>query len=189
MRARPATAVLPGGPLRNAYRGQGHPDGSGPLPGLVAVGDSVATTTPTFGRGLTTTFVQIRQFLFLLDGGADPQLIGEPFGAWCDENMLPWVLDHVRMDTDTVRRWQGGDVDVTRPLPADLILAAAAVDERIGASVPGYVTMLELPSCLDPAEPLARAVYESGWRPARSPGPSRDELVDVVRTAVLASAS
>jgi hypothetical protein len=48
--------------------------------------------------------------------------------------------------------------------------------------------MLELPSCLDPVEPLARAVYESGWRPAYSAGPNRDELVDLVR-AVLAPAA
>jgi 2-polyprenyl-6-methoxyphenol hydroxylase-like FAD-dependent oxidoreductase len=186
-RARPVTDVLPGGPLRNAYRGQGRPDGSGPLPGLVGVGDSVATTTPTFGRGLTTTFVQIRQLLALLDDGVDPDLVAEPFGAWCDESMLPWVLDHLRMDTDLVRRWQGGDVDVTRRLPSDLIMAASAVDERIGASMPGYLSMLELPSCLDPAEPLARAAYETGWRPPFSPGPTRDELVELVREAVRAT--
>jgi hypothetical protein len=30
--------------------------------------------------------------------------------------------------------------------------------------------MMELPSCLDPVEPLARAVYESGWRRPFTPG-------------------
>jgi hypothetical protein len=187
-RATPVTDVLPGGPLRNAYRGQGRVDGSGPLPGMVSVGDSVATTTPTFGRGLTTTFVQIRQLLALLDDGAEPDLVAEPFGAWCEANMLPWVLDHVRMDTDQVRRWEGGDVDLTRPLPSDLILVAGAVDPRIGESMPGYLTMLELPACLEPAEPLARAVYESGWRRPYAAGPTRDELVEIVGSAVLASA-
>ena len=66
-------------------------------------------------------------------------------------------------------------------------MAASAVDERIGASMPGYLSMLELPSCLDPAEPLARAVYETGWRPPYSPGPTRDELVDLVHEAVRAT--
>jgi hypothetical protein len=37
--------------------------------------------------------------------------------------------------------------------------------------------MVDLPSCLDPVEPFARAVYRSGWRPAHSPGPTRDELL------------
>ena len=44
--------------------------------------------------------------------------------------------------------------------------------------------MTELPASLAPAEPLARAVYESGWRQPFSDGPTRDELIDVLRTAV-----
>jgi hypothetical protein len=43
--------------------------------------------------------------------------------------------------------------------------------------------MTALPETLRPAEPLARAVYQGGWRPAHAPGPSRDELVDVIRAA------
>ena len=34
------------------------------------------------------------------------------------------------------------------------------------------------------AEPWARAVYETGWRAPYSPGPSRDELVAVLRTPI-----
>ncbi len=188
-RARPVTDVLPGGPLRNAYRAQRAVDGDRPLPGLVSVGDSVATTTPTFGRGVTTTFVQIRTLMELLDDGTAPDVVAEPFGRWCEENMLPWVLDHVRMDTDLVRRWEGGDVDLTRRLPSDLIMAAAEVDPRIGAAMPGYLTMREGPSCLDPVEPFARAVYESGWRAPYSPGPTRDELVEIVGAALRPAAS
>jgi 2-polyprenyl-6-methoxyphenol hydroxylase-like FAD-dependent oxidoreductase len=183
-RAEPVTEVLPGGPLRNVYRRQGGLDGRPALPGLVSVGDAVATTTPTFGRGLATTFLQIRQLLALLDTGADPALVGEPFDAWCEANMLPWVLDHTHMDGDLVRRWQGGDVDLTQRLPSDLILSAATLDPRIGQVSPGYLSMLELPSCLDAAEPLARAVYQSGWRPGHSSGPTRNELVDILDAAM-----
>ncbi|HEX2705563.1 MAG TPA: FAD-dependent oxidoreductase [Candidatus Lustribacter sp.] len=183
-RALPVTGVLVGGPLRNTYRGQRGVDGRSVLPGLVSVGDSVATTTPTFGRGVATTFLQVRQLLALVDASADPALVGEPFDAWCEANMLPWVLDHTHMDGDLVRRWQGGGVDLTRRLPSDLILSAATVDPRIGQAAPGYLSMRELPSCLDPVEPLARAVYESGWRPAYSPGPTRDELVDIIDAAI-----
>ena len=45
-RSRPTSAVLVGGALRNVYRSQVH------VPGLVTVGDAVATTTPTRGRGV-----------------------------------------------------------------------------------------------------------------------------------------
>ena len=187
-RAVPVTEVLPGGPLRNAYRGQGGVDGRPTTPGLVSVGDSVATTTPTFGRGLATTFLQVRALLALLDATDEPALVGEAFDAWCDENMLPWVLDHVHMDVDTVRRWQGGDIDLSRRLPSDRILAATPMDERIGQASPGYLGMLALPSSLDPVEPLAHAVYASGWRPAYSEGPNRDELVAIVDDAMRGAA-
>jgi 2-polyprenyl-6-methoxyphenol hydroxylase-like FAD-dependent oxidoreductase len=186
-RAEPVTDVLPGGPLRNAYRGQEGIDGRTAMPGLVSVGDAVATTTPSFGRGVATTFLQVRQLLALLDGAADPSMVGEAFDAWCRDNMLPWVRDHVHMDGDLVRRWQGGHIDLSQRLPSDLILAAAAVDPRINAAASIYMSMRELPGCLDPVEPLARSVYETGWRRPYSPGPDRGELVDIIERAVRTS--
>jgi 2-polyprenyl-6-methoxyphenol hydroxylase-like FAD-dependent oxidoreductase len=183
-RATPVTGVLPGGALYNTYRGQRGRDGRPFIPGLVSVGDAVATTTPIFGRGVATTFVQAEHLLALVDSEPDPGFVGEPFDAWCEQNMLPWVADHVQMDGDAVRRWEGGDIDLTRRLPSDLILAAAERDPGIGPATGGYVSMLRLPSCLDPVEPLARAVYASGWRPAFTPGPTRAELRDVVAEAL-----
>jgi hypothetical protein len=88
------------------------------------------------------------------------------------------------MDGDVVRRWEGGDVDLSRRLPSDLILAAAERDPEIGPATGGYLSMLQLPSSLDPVEPLARAVYESGWRPEPTPGPTRQELREVVAAAL-----
>ena len=183
-RAAPMTDVLPGGPLRNTYRGQQGRDGRPCVPGLVSVGDAVATTTPIFGRGVATTFLQALQLLVLLDSEPDPALVGEPFDAWCADNMLPWVVDHVEMDGDAVRRWEGGDIDLTRRLPSDLILAAAEREPRIGPATGGYFSMLQLPSCLDPVEPLARSVYETGWRPGFTPGPTRRDLREVVASAL-----
>jgi 2-polyprenyl-6-methoxyphenol hydroxylase-like FAD-dependent oxidoreductase len=183
-RAAPVTDVLPGGALYNTYRGQGGRDGRSFIPGLVSVGDAVATTTPIFGRGVAMTYMQACHLLALLDSEPDPGLVGEPFDAWCEQNMLPWVADHVQMDGDAVRRWEGGDIDVTRRLPSDLVLTAAEKDPDIGPATGGYISMLRLPSCLDPVEPLARTVYESGWRPEFTPGPTRGELRDVVAAAV-----
>ena len=179
-RASPVSDVLPGGPLHNDYRGQQGRDGRPCVPGLVSVGDAVATTTPIFGRGVTTTFLQVLQLLALLDTTAEPAFVGEPFDAWCEANMRPWVVDHVEMDGDAVRRWEGGDVDLGRRLPSDLILGAGEREPRIGTAIGGYLSMLELPSSLDPVEPLARDVYRSGWRRPFTPGPDRRELRDIV---------
>ena len=187
-RSRPITPVLPGGPLLNAYRGQTGHDGRLALPGLVFVGDAVATTTPTFGRGVTTTLLQAQQLLRLIDEhGPDTGAIGESFDAWCAEQIKPWVDDHVRMDESTRRRWAGEEVDLRQPLPSDLILAAAEADPNIRPVIGGYLSMTTLPSSLRAVEPRARALYASGWRPRLAPGPSRNELADIVRTALRTS--
>ena len=180
-RAQPTSPVLVGGALRNVYRRQAG------TPGLVSVGDSVATTTPTRGRGIAMACMQIAALLSMLDEGADPITIAEPFGAWCDRSIEPWVADHIAIDGGMVRRWQDEDLDLSVPLTSDLIADAVQADPRIGPHAGGYFAMTALPETLTPAEPLARAVYESGWRPAYAPGPSRDELVEVIVGTVLCS--
>ncbi len=62
----PTSDVQIGGGMRNSYRPQAT------RPGLVAIGDAVATTAPTAGRGVAMASMQIRALLALLDGGADP---------------------------------------------------------------------------------------------------------------------
>jgi hypothetical protein len=173
-RAVPTSDVLVGGALRNVYKPQAG------LPGLITVGDAVSTTTPTAGRGIAMTSMQISALLELLDDGADPVRMAEPFEQWSSNNIRPWVDDHIVLDTESVRLWRGEDIDLTRPLSSTRILDAALVDERISTYAAGYIAMTDLPATLAPAEPLARAVYETGWRPPRSEGPSRDELVEVI---------
>jgi hypothetical protein len=180
-RAYPTSAVLVGGALRNVYRRQPT------TPGLVRVGDSVATTTPTRGRGIAMACMQVNALLHLIDEGADPATVAEPFGGWCDNNIEPWVADHIAIDGGMVKRWQGVDLDPGLPLTSDLIAAAADADPRINQHAAGYFAMTALPTTLAPAEPLARAVYRSGWRPAYAPGPTRNELVDVIQAAIPAA--
>jgi 2-polyprenyl-6-methoxyphenol hydroxylase-like FAD-dependent oxidoreductase len=187
-RSRPITDVLAGGALVNHYRGQTGPDGRLALPGLVFAGDAVCATTPMFGRGVTTSLLQARELLRLVDEhGTDVVAVGEGLDAWGDAHLRPWVEDHVAMDEASRRRWAGADVDLSTRLPSDLIMAAAAVDPAIGPAIGPYAAMVAGPSCLDAMEPLARAVYESGWRPAPAPGPDRRELVELVRSTMAAA--
>jgi hypothetical protein len=177
------SGVLLGVRLLNVYRPQlGRR-------GLVALGDAVATTAPTAGRGVAMASMQIGGLLGLLDAGAGPDSIAEPFGAWCDRLIRPWVQDHLANDAEAARRWQGADLDLTQPLTSAAIVAAAQVDPRIVPSLGGYLSMNALPSSLAPAEPLARTVYEAGWRPSSSDGPTRTQLVDIARTAMTARAA
>ena len=87
------------------------------------------------------------------------------------------------MDAAHVERWSGVDVDLDAPLPSDLILAAAEVRPEIMQSAQGYLSMHAHPGTLRRAEPVAREVYAAGWRPSYAPGPTRDELVEIVRRA------
>ncbi len=173
----PTSGVLVGGGLLNLYRPQ-----SG-RSGLVAVGDAVATTAPTAGRGLAMASMQIGALLRLLDAGADPPTIGGPFGTWCDTWMRPWVEDHLAFDAESVRRWKGQDIDLGQPLTSAAIAAAAQADPSIGPLVAPFHAMAALPVSLADAEHRARAVYESGWRPPIADGPTRDELVALASRA------
>jgi hypothetical protein len=173
----PTSGVLVGGGLVNRYRPQQN------RPGLVTVGDALATTAPTAGRGLAMASMQIGALLELLDTGADTLTIAEPFGAWCDIWMRPWVEDHIACDTETVRRWQGHDLDLGQPLTSAAIVAAAQVDSAIESAVAPFLAMAALPATLGKVEPTARAVYATGWRQPTTEGPTRDELLALAHPA------
>lgn len=180
-RAHPITPVLPGGRLRNTYRGQLDERGRVPLPGLVHVGDTVCTTNPTAGRGIAAGLRQARRLVELIgEHPVDLAVATEEFDRWCTANIRPWYDDHVYWDADILRRWDGGDVDVTRRLPSDLILEAAEMDRSLMRVAGPYMAMEVLPTALDEIEPRAREIFASGWRPAPHPGPTRDELAGLI---------
>ncbi|MBB2992707.1 flavin-dependent dehydrogenase [Mycolicibacterium iranicum] len=178
-RAEPLTPVLPGGRLYNTYRAQVDGSGQPVLPGLVAVGDAVCTTTPLAGRGVSLAFLQARRLVEILAAHRDPAAATVEFDAWCRTDIRPWYLDHVAADGDRLRRWSGGDVDLTRPLPSDLVVAAAAADPGLGPAVAPYDRMSALPSSLDAPQARARAVYASGWRPPVADGPTAEDLAQL----------
>ena len=62
-------------------------------------------------------------------------------------------------------------------------MEASRVDEQIRPAIGPYVAMTAMPDVLDAVEPLARVVYESGWRPVLAAGPNRRELAEIVDAA------
>jgi 2-polyprenyl-6-methoxyphenol hydroxylase-like FAD-dependent oxidoreductase len=185
--ARPLTPVLPGGRLYNSYRGQLNGADQIALDGLISIGDAVCTTNPAAGRGVTTSLLQAQQLIGLLDEhGRDFTSCSLAFDHWCTENIKPWFNDHVHWDTDLIRRWSGQDVDLSRPLPSDLIVAAVQADPEMITVVGPYLAMLTLPGSLDAVQARARDIYASGWRPPIPPGPTREELAALVIAAASA---
>ncbi len=183
-RSEPASPVLPGGGLYNTYRGQLNQAGRVALHGLIFAGDAVCTTNPAAGRGVATSLMQAQQLLRLLDDhGQDFASCSLAFDQWCTRNIKPWFTDHVYWDRQLLRRWSGEDVDLSQPLPSDLICAAADVVPDLRKVTGPYQAMMTLPASLAAAEPAARDVYARGWRPPIPGGPTHAELTDVIRRA------
>ncbi len=182
--ARPVTPVLPGGRLYNSYRGQLNDAGRVALDGLICAGHAVCTTNPAAGRGVTTSLLQARQLISLLaEHGRDLASCSLAFDHCLAGHIKPWFDDHVYWDADLIRRWSGHDVDLARPLPPDLIIAAAQADPEIAKAAGPYQAMLALPGSLDAVQARARDIYAAGWRPPMPPGPTRDELAALVTAA------
>ena len=179
--AAPRSAHRPGAARRQAGEWLPRPAGPGGqaiTPGMVSVGDAVCTTTPLAGRGVTLALAQARALIRALDHhGTDTDSATVQFDQWCTENIRPWFDDHVYNDADRLRRWAGGDVDVTRRLPSDLIVAAAtnaSADDALRTAVGPYARMDALPAILDAVEPRAgRSSPPVGAPTFRRPDPRR----------------
>ena len=189
-RSRPTGDVLPAGRIHNRYRAQTDAAGRPWTPGLISVGDAVCTTTPLAGRGVTLALMQAGELVRALDTDHDTDSVTTRFDAWCTERIKPWFDDHCHADADRARRWAGGDVDVTRRLPSDLIVAASAAAPEIAVATEPFARMDAPPASLDSVEPTARQCYARGFRPPLPEGPSRDDLAEVcARTAPGVSAA
>ena len=119
---------------------------------------------------MTLAFAQARALLRTFDEDHDIDSATARFDTWCEGNIRPWFDDHRQVDADRVRRWGGGAIDLTRPLPSDLIVAAAEADPGLRPLVEPYAAMTALPESLAPAEARARAYqavdaiqYEHGF--------------------------
>ena len=176
-RARPLTPVLPGGRLYNSYRGQLDDGGRPELPGLVAVGDAVCTTTPLAGRGVALAFLQAQALVGFLT--SNRTMSSKPPPSSTAGAVRTCGRGSPTMCTATATDCDAGPAAMSNldsPLPSDLVVAAAGADPTLRAAVLPYDRMLALPSSLDDLQDRARAVYASGWRPRVALGPTREEL-------------
>lgn len=182
-RFEPITPALAGSGLTNSYRS--HLDAQGRLPpsGLLFVGDSMSTTNPAAGRGVSLGLLQAQTMLRLLDADTDLVSVTQQLDAWCTENIRPWYEDHVYWDATLLRRLAGGDIDLDAKIPSDVIAAAAEQIPEIAPAAGRYLSMMAPPSVLTPHEHQARQLLRTGWRPPVGQGPTRNELAALVREA------
>jgi 2-polyprenyl-6-methoxyphenol hydroxylase-like FAD-dependent oxidoreductase len=180
----PITPAMAGSGLTNTYCSHLDESGRVPLAGLLFVGDSVSTTNPAAGRGVSLGLNQARHLLSLLDTEDDLVTVAERLDAWCTENIRPWYEDHVHWDTTLLKRLAGEDINIDAKIPSDVIAAAAERLPELGMAAARYLGMVALPSVLTPYEEQVRDLLRTGWRPPHAPGPTRDQLATVEQEAV-----
>jgi hypothetical protein len=130
---------------------------------------------------VATSLMQAQRLLQVLDElGSDYTSVSLEFDKWCTDTMKPWFDDHVRKDAGVFCRWHGEPIDFSQPLPSDLICSVAEVDPSVMPTVGPYMSMLVGPSVLSSIEDRAREQLQNGFRPAFAPGPTRDELAELI---------
>ena len=124
-RAEPAGPVRAGGGLTNTYLGQ-----AVGLTGLLAIGDAVATTNPTGGRGVS---------LGISSAVAMTRIVETRRGSAGRPNWTPGVRRicaagspiRSRWMRRHLRRWTGLAFDPAAPLPIDVVHAALSSDPDV----------------------------------------------------------
>ncbi len=187
--ATPISPVLPGGRLYNSYRGQTGPGGR-ITPGLIFLGDAVlhhqpgrrprhyhlAAASQAAGHAARRARPRPRQLragLRRLVRTRHQTLVHRPraLGRRTDPP-LGW------------RRHRPDQAAALGPHRRRRRDRTRAGSRRW--TLPG---MRALPANLHAAEPRARAVYATGWRPPVPPGPDLDELAELITAAGAASSA
>lgn len=187
--ARPLTGVLPMGGLSNVLRA-----GSPGLPGVVAVGDALCHTNPSYAFGLSFALVHAEALARAAADAADgPAALAD---AYLDD-----VQDEVRerhafaceTDAARIRAWSGEPLDVGHrdgcyPLFAfGPALAAAPHDDLVLRRTIGRIGLLDRTATFDEDGDLHERIEQIWARltvePPPPPGPSRDELLALAAAA------
>ena len=189
----PITDVLPMGSLQNTLRT--FVDGRPPTIGLISVGDALVHTDPVFALGLSFGLVEARELMAAIEAhGSDLEAVALAFDAAVREPMAERFANATAVDDLRFRAWQGEEVDLAhRDGGAYPLFAFAAGNAAALVDGDVFRTMIRRNYFLDPLSVLDDdvAMQErivrifAGLRSTPRPrsGPSRDELIDVMRTA------
>ena len=173
------------------------------ISGLVALGDAVCTTDPSFGRGAAVALASAFQLAAAVkDSPGDVEAIGERFDAWFAAEVLPWHADAVATDRGRTAMWEGavaasrqGEAAPTpqppaaqdgapAPVPPPLVAAAGLTgsDPQVWRAFAAYAGMLAPPAAFmtDEVVDRVRRLLAHGWAPPSSAALSHREMVEAV---------
>jgi 2-polyprenyl-6-methoxyphenol hydroxylase-like FAD-dependent oxidoreductase len=191
------TGVLPMGSLQNTLRT--FVDGRPPTIGLISVGDALCHTDPVFALGLSFGLVEARELTAAIEAhGSDLEAVALAFDAAVREAVVERFANSSAVDELRLRAWQGEAVDVAhRDGGAYPLFAFAAGNAAALVDGDVFRTMIRRNYFLDPLsvldddvamqERIERIFADLRATPRPRPGPSRDELIEVMRMALPAA--
>ena len=192
----PFTDVLPMGSLQNTLRT--FVDGRPPAIGLISIGDALCHTDPVFALGLSFGLVEARELTAAIEAhGSDVEAVALAFDAAVREPMVERFANASAVDALRLRAWQGEALDVAHRDGGAYPLFAFAAGNAV-ALVDGDVfrTVIRRNYFLDPLSVLdddvamqkriERIFADLRATPRPRPGPTRDELIEVMSTALAA---
>jgi 2-polyprenyl-6-methoxyphenol hydroxylase-like FAD-dependent oxidoreductase len=190
------TGVLPMGSLQNTLRT--FVDGGPPTIGLISIGDALCHTDPVFALGLSFGLVEARELTAAIEAhGSDLEAVALAFDAAVREPMVERFANAGAVDGLRLRAWQGEALDVAHRDGGAYPLFAFAAGNAV-ALIDGDVfrTVIRRNYFLDPLsaldddvamqERIERIFADLRATPRPRPGPTRDELIEVMRTALAA---
>lgn len=183
-RAFPIDKVRAGAGLVNHYRPQARD-----VTGLLAIGDTVCTTNPTGGRGVTLAMRAAAELTDLV--GTHPSPAREwaaRLDAWSLEQLRPWFEEHLIFDRAMRARWRGEPPDPDAPISWDLVVAASTQRPDFMPTLAPFLGMFALPHSIDPLRDEVRAMLRNGWRPPTPPAPTRNDIVVAISGSALTAA-
>jgi flavin-dependent dehydrogenase len=176
------------------------------ISGLVAIGDAVCTTDPSFGRGAAIALAAAFELGdAVADSAGDVDAIGERYDAWFVSEVLPWHADAVRSDRGRTAMWEAAIASSRATLSGDppqaprsppspegslppvhpSAVAAAGLtgpDVEVWRAFVAYAGLLAPPASLmteDIVERVRRMTAE-GWTPPDPGALSHREMVEAV---------
>jgi 2-polyprenyl-6-methoxyphenol hydroxylase-like FAD-dependent oxidoreductase len=163
-----------------------------PVPGLFSVGDSVCTTNPAYGRGVSLALAHAFGLADVLEAHPDQlETSGREFAKLTGELLAPWHGEAVANDRGRAMMWRAtlAGTPLGPPPPGVLtfgaVAAVAAVDPEVWRRVARVMMSLSPPQTLYGDPEIAARVGKalaSGSVP-HLPGASREDLVDLVSRA------
>jgi 2-polyprenyl-6-methoxyphenol hydroxylase-like FAD-dependent oxidoreductase len=190
--AEPISGVYAMGGLDNSLRGVATTRQPAPVLGLYHIGDSVCTTNPAYGRGISLALAHAYQLADVLatHPDVDDKQAGQ-MAAATERLFSPWLSDAMTNDRGRALLWKSTVQGTPIPPPPKgmltfgAVVAAAAVDPVVWRGVARMMMMLDPPESLYRDEEIrdrVGRVLAAGQAP-QVPGASRAELVDAVTAA------